>query len=133
MTERFVPLRLDLFRGPREVVRPLNVIWTPTILFADRRMVVHHRSLNFLPPRPFLTLLDIGEAEVALRWSQTQRAIDLLRGAWEDDPEGPLADEALYRLGIATYLATRSNAAMYEVWDQLRERFPNSIWTQRVP
>lgn len=114
-------------------MRPLNVIWTPTILFADRRLAVHYRSLNFLPPREFLTLLDIGEAEVALRWSQTQRAIDLLRTAWQENPAGPLAAEALYRLGIATYLLTRSNAAMYEVWDQLRDRFPDSIWARRIP
>lgn len=96
-------------------------------------MAVHYRSLNFLPPREFLTLLDIGEAEVALRWSQTQRAVDLLRDAWQADPDGALADEALYRLGIATYLLTHSNAAMYEVWDQLSERSPDSIWSRRIP
>ena len=49
------------------------------------------------------------------------------------DPDGALADEALYRLGIATYLLTHSNAAMYEVWDQLRERSPDSIWSRRIP
>ncbi|HEX3723605.1 MAG TPA: thioredoxin family protein, partial [Nitrolancea sp.] len=31
---RFVPLKLNLFEDSREVVRPLNVLWTPTILFA---------------------------------------------------------------------------------------------------
>lgn len=130
---RFVPLKLDLFNGPREVVRPLNVIWTPTILFADRRMVVHYRSLNFLPPRHFRTLLDIGEAEVGLRWSRTDHAIDLLTRAYERDPDGPFAAEALYRKGIAVYLKTHSNPQMYAVWDVLRERFPESIWSLRVP
>jgi hypothetical protein len=133
VAERFVPLKLDLFRGPREVVRPLNAIWTPTILFADRRMVVHYRSLNFLPPRHFLTLLDIGEAEIDLRWSRPQRAIELLRRAEQRDPDGPFAAEALYRRGIATYLLTRSNPAMYAVWDELRRRFPASEWAQRIP
>lgn len=128
-----MPLKLDLFKGPRAIVRPLGVIWTPTILFADRRMTVHYRSLNFLPPREFLTILAIGEAEVALRWSQTQQAIDLLRSAWEADPGGALADEALYRLGIATFLLTHSNAAMYEIWDTLRERYPASVWARRIP
>ena len=131
--ERFVPLKLDLFRGPREVVRALNVLWTPTLLFADRRLVVHYHSLNFLPPRHFLTLLDIGEAEVNLRWSRTEHAIELLRRAAQRDPDGPLAAEALYRLGIATYLLTHSNDEMYVVWDELRDRFPDSEWTLRVP
>lgn len=133
VSERFVPLKLDLFKGPREVTRPLNVIWTPTILFADRRLVVHYRSLNFLPPRHFLTLLHIGEGEVDLRWSRTEQAIGNFRSAVTLDPDGPFAAEALYRLGIATYLLTHSNDAMYQVWDTLRERFPDSVWAQRVP
>lgn len=133
MAERFVPLKLDLFEGPREVVRPLDVLWTPTILFADRRLAPHYRSLNYLPPRHFVTLLDIGEAEVDLRWSRTPRAIALLTRAYERDPDGPFAAEALYRRGIATYLLTRSNPELYAVWDVLRARFPDSVWAQRVP
>lgn len=131
--ERFIPLKLDLFTGPREVVRPLDVIWTPTLLFADRRMAVHYRSLNFLPPRHFLTLLDIGEAEVDLRWSRTEQAIALLARAFERDPAGPFAAEALYRRGIAVYLKTHSNPEMYAIWDDLRARFPESVWAQRIP
>jgi hypothetical protein len=130
---RFVPLELDLFRHPREVVRPLNVIWTPTLLFADRRGTVHYRNINYLPPDLFLTLLDLGEASVDLRWSRTDHAIDLLQGAYQRDPDGALAPEVLYRLGVARYLKTRSNEAMYQVWDVLRERFLTSVWSARVP
>ncbi|MDI3340078.1 MAG: thioredoxin family protein [Sphaerobacter sp.] len=133
VTSRFIPLKLDLFRDPRAVVRPLNVIWTPTILFADRRGTVHYRSLNFLPPDLFLTLLDLGEACVGLHWSRTDQAIALLRGAYERDPDGPLAPEVLYRWGMAVYLKTQSDPEMYRVWDVLRERFPHSIWAARVP
>ncbi|MBX6341907.1 MAG: thioredoxin family protein [Thermomicrobiaceae bacterium] len=133
VTARFVPLKLDLFQGPREVLRPLGVIWTPTILFADRRGAVHYRSVNFLPPDLFLALLDLGEASVDLHWSRTDHAIDLLRGAYERDPDGALAPEVLYWWGIAVYLKTHSNDAMYRVWDRLRERFPDSIWAARVP
>lgn len=96
-------------------------------------MAVHYTSLNFLPPRHFLTLLDIGAAEVALRWSQTEQAIALLLHAYECDPDGPFAAEALYRRGIATYLLTHANPRMYEVWNELRTRFPDSIWAQRIP
>ncbi len=131
--ERFVPLKLNLFESPREVVRPLNVIWTPTLLIADRRMTVHYRSLNFLPPREFLTMLDIGEAEHWIRWSKPEQAITLLEQAEQRDPTGPLAAEVIYRRGIATYLLTHSNPRMYEVWGELTTRFPNSIWAQRVP
>jgi hypothetical protein len=130
---RFVPLKLNLFDDPREVVRPLNVLWTPTILFADRRGTVHYRHINFLPPDLFVTLLDIGEASVDLHWSRVDHAIDLLRDSYERTPDSLLAPELLYRWGMAVYLKTHSDPQMYQVWDVLRERFPDSIWTQRVP
>ena len=129
---RFVPLRLDLYRD-RAVVRPLNVIWTPTLLLADRRGTVHYRSVNFLPPADFLDLLDVGEANTRLRWAEYDRAIALLAAVTERNPNGPLAPEALYWRGIATYLKTRSNDQMYAVWDEIRDRFPDSIWARRIP
>lgn len=132
ISARFVPLRLDLFRD-RAVVWPLNVIWTPTLLFADRRGTVHYRSLNFLPPSDFLDLLDIGEANVRLRWGEYDRAIGLLAAVTERDPAAPSAPEAIYRRGIATYLKTRSNDQMYAIWQELLDRFPDSIWAHRIP
>lgn len=133
LAERFVLLKLDLFKSPRPVVRPLNVIWTPTLLFADRRGTVHYRSVNFLPPREFLVVLDIGEAHVDLRWTRMDAAITRLQAAFERDPDSKLADEVLYWLAIATYLKTHSNDEMYPIWDDLQRRFPDSIWAARIP
>lgn len=133
LNERFILLKLDLFQSPRDVMRPLNVIWTPTLLFADRRGTVHYRSVNFLPPEEFLTILDIGESQVDLRWTRMDAAIERLQSAFERDPEGKLADEVLYWWGIAVYLKTRSNDEMYRIWDDLRQRFPDSVWSARVP
>ena len=130
--ERFVPLRLDLF-ADRAVVRPLIVIWTPTLLVADLRGTVHYRSLNFLPPADFLDMLVIGEANALLRWREYDRAIALLAAVPARNPDGPLAPEAIYWRGIATYLKTRSNPQMYAVWREIQERFPDSIWARRIP
>ncbi len=132
IAERFVPLKLDLF-ADREAVRPLNVVWTPTLLFADRRGTVHHRSLNFLPPADFLDLLDVGEANVRLRWAEYDRAIELLGAVSARNPDAPTAPEAIFLRGIATYLKTRDDGAMRAIWRELRDRFPDSIWTRRIP
>jgi hypothetical protein len=132
ITARFVPLRLDLF-ADRAVVRPLNVIWTPTQLFADRRGVVSYQSVNFLPPADFLDLLDLGEANVCMRWAEYDRAIALLADITLRQSDGPLAPEAIYWRGIATYLKTRSNAEMYAIWAEIGKRFSASIWARRVP
>ena len=132
VVDRFVPLRLDLF-ADRDVVRPLNVLWTPTLLVADRRGVVHYRSVNFLPPADFLDVLDIGEASARLRWAEYDRAIALLDAVTVRHPDGPLAPEAIYWRGIATYLKTHSTPDMYAVWAEIQERFPDSIWARRIP
>ena len=129
---RFVPLRLELFRD-RAAVRPLNVLWTPTLLVADRRGTVHYRSVNFLPPADFLDVLDIGEANARLRWAEHDRAIDLLAAVTARRSDAPLAPEAIYWRGIATYLKTRDSPAMYAVWAEIQERFPDSIWARRIP
>lgn len=127
-----MPLRLDLFRD-RAAVRPLNVFWTPTLLVADRRGTVHYRSINFLPPADFLDMLDIGEANARLRWAEYDRAIELLNTVSERHADGALAPEAIYWHGIAVYLKTRDNDQMYAVWREIQERFPDSIWSLRIP
>ena len=129
---RFVPLRLDLV-ADRAVVRPLNVIWTPTLLVADRRGTVHYRSVNFLPPADFLDMLDIGEANARLRWGEYDRAMDLLATVPTRHPDGPLAPEAIYWRGIAAYLKTHSNDELDAIWAEIRERWPDSIWARRIP
>ncbi len=129
---RFVPLRLDLFRD-RAVVRPLHVIWTPTLLVADRRGTVQYRSINYLPPADFLDMLDIGEANARLRWAEYDRAIQLLLDVTKRHPDGALAPEAIYWRGIAVYLKTHDNDQMYAVWRELQERFPESVWALRIP
>ncbi len=129
---RFVPLRLDLF-ADRAVVRPLNVIWTPTLLVADRRGMVHYRSVNFLPPADFLDVLDIGEANARLRWGEYDRAMELLAAVPARHPDGALTPEAIYWRGIAAYLKTRSNEDLDAIWAEIPERWPNSIWARHIP
>ena len=132
VTSRFVPLRLDLF-ADRAAVRPLNVIWTPTLLVADRRGTVHYRSVNFLPPADFLDMLDIAEATARLRWAEYDQAMALLAAVPDRHPDGPLAPEAIYWRGIAAYLKSHDNDAMYAIWAEIQERFPESIWARRIP
>ncbi|MCX2726798.1 hypothetical protein OO015_04720 [Thermomicrobium sp. 4228-Ro] len=130
--QRFVPLSLDLFRDPREWLRPLGVIWTPTVLFLDRRGAVRYQSPDFLPPELFLDLLDLGEGHVALHWARFTDALRLFGHVAMRDPVSPWAPEAHYWWGVAVYLVTRSRTELDRVWARLRERFPGSIWAARA-
>jgi hypothetical protein len=131
--ERFVPVRLHL-TNDRQWTRQFQVFWTPTILIGDRSGKIRYTSVNYLPPEPFLDVLDIGEALVAMRWREYDAAIQLLKGVEDRQPEGPLTPEAIYWRGIAEYFRQhRSSAASNAVWETLVHRFPDSIWAMRVP
>lgn len=132
IAERFVPLKLHL-TDDRQVTRPFQVFWTPTILVADRSGKVRYTSVNYLPPDDFLDILDIGEALVAMRWQDYDTATQRLLEVEERRADGPLTPEAIYWRGITAYFANgRSSAASQAVWQSLSERFPESIWAKRV-
>jgi hypothetical protein len=133
IAERFIPLRLHLLQD-RQWTRPFQVFWTPTILIGDRSGKIRYTSVNYLPPDEFLDILDIGEALVAMRWREYDTCIARLNAVDERRPDGPLTAEALYWLGITEYFRQRNSpAASHAVWSRMIERFPDSIWSKRVP
>jgi hypothetical protein len=133
ISERFIPLKLHL-HNDRKVVRDWGLFWTPTVLFADRSGKLRYESVNFLPPEQFIDILDIGEARVAMRWREFEKAIRLLEDVEARHPDGPLTAEAMYWRGMAEYFLEGSNpAASKRVWAELSAAFPDSIWAKRQP
>lgn len=131
--ERFVPLKLELF-GDREFTRQHQVFWTPTILIADHSGKVRYTSVNYLPPAEFRDVLDIGEGMVAMRWKEYDRSIARFRAVEERRPDGPLTAEAIYWRGMTTYFRDgKAPAVAKEIWAEITERFPESIWALRQP
>lgn len=133
IAERFIPVKLHLIED-RAVTRPWQVFWTPTVLFADRSGKIRYTSVNFLPAPEFLDVMDIGEALVAMRWRDYDTCLARLKAVEDRHPDGPLTAEAMYWRGMAEYFKEGNNpAASSRVWDEIRERFPDSIWAKRQP
>lgn len=131
VNERFVPLQLHLFQD-RAIVRAWGLFWTPTVLFGDRSGKIRYESVNYLPPAEFLDVLDVGDARVAMRWKEFEKAIQLLKDVEERHPDGPMTAEAIYWRGMAEYFNEKSSpAASKRVWGELVEKFPDSIWARR--
>jgi len=131
MAARFVALKLDHL-DPH--VRQLNLVWLPTLYIADKRGVVHYRSVNSLPPEDLLDVLDLGEAHARLKEGAYDVADRLLTAALARRERGPLTDEVLYWLAIARYfVGHHDHAARDEIWQRLKEAYPDSIWTRRIP
>lgn len=133
ISERFVPLKLHLLNDRRQT-RQFQVFWTPTILIGDRSGKIRYTSVNYLPPDEFLDILDIGEALVSMRWRGYDEAIRLLTDVEERRPDGPLTAEAMYWRGVAAYFRNGNNSdSSRAVWNEIGERFPDSIWAKRNP
>lgn len=133
VASRFVALKLDLF-ADREFTRANQIFWTPTLLIADHSGKVRYTSVNYLPPAEMLDILDIGEGMVAMRWKESERSIAAFRRVEERRPDGPLTAEAIYWRGMATYFRDgKAPAVAKGIWQEVKDRFPDSIWALRQP
>ena len=133
LAQRFVALKLDLF-GDREFTRQHQIFWTPTVLIADHSGKVRYTSVNYLPPELFLDVLDIGEGMVAMRWKEHERSIAAFERVETRHPDGPLTAEAIYWRGMTTYFRDgKAPATAKRIWQEIKDRFPDSIWAFRQP
>lgn len=130
----FVPLRLNLTH-PK--VRELNIVWLPTVVIQDHRGNEHARHVNAAPPEDFLDVLALGEAHGRLkegRSASQERAEQVLLAALTRRADGPFHPELLYWLAIAGYFRGGHDGEYRDrVWQQMRERYPDSLWTHRIP
>lgn len=133
IASRFIPVTLHLQRD-RGIVRDWNLLWTPTVYFADRSGKIRYESMNFVPADMMLDILDIGEAKVAMRWRELDKAIALLGDVEARHPDGPMTAEAIYWRGMAEYFRDGNNPdSSRRLWARIAEKFPNSEWAYRQP
>lgn len=131
VASRFVAVRLNI-KHPK--VREFSVIWMPTLLIADKRGVVHYRSVSSLPPEDLLDVLDLGEAQARMRSGEYARAETLLADGLARRERGPSTDELIFWHGVARYyLDGQRHAGRDRIWRRLIDEFPESIWTRRIP
>src|SRR5947209_16836494 len=103
--------------------RANHIIWTPSVGFADRNGSVHYTSPGYLPPSEFLSVLKIGRARCLMAWTRSADAARELEAAATE--ENAKTAEVLWWLSVAFFLERRDNARMYEVWEQLKQRYPD--------
>lgn len=131
MHARFIGLKLDHL-DPH--VRQLNLVWLPTLYIADKRQVIHYHSVNSLPPEDLLDVLDLGEAHARLKEGKAEIADRLLSAALNRRQHGPLTEELIYWAGITRYNAgNHDHVGKDAIWQRLKDDYPDSIWTHRIP
>jgi len=117
-------------RASWPLFRTNHIIWTPSVGFADRNGAMHYHSPGFLPPSEFLSALRIGRARCLMAWTRSAEAAKELEAA--STVENTMTPEALFWLGTAYFLERRDSTRMYEVWEELAARYPDSQWAKRT-
>jgi hypothetical protein len=131
IADHFVPYKADMAeRDAWPHFRTNHIIWTPSVGFADRNGSMHYVGVGFLPPPEFLTTLKIGKARCLMAWTRNADAAILLEGVASED--NAMTPEALFWLSTAYFLERRDNARMYQVWEDLVRRYPDSPWAKRT-
>jgi hypothetical protein len=127
----FAPWKVSYDTASR-LLRRYNVVWTPTIIFADRKGTEHFRLTGFLPPEVFITYLAMGRAGVAWGSHNYPEAAELFDAVARDFPDSPLAPEAVYYRGVARVKATDDDAHLDQVVADLQRLYPDSEWLLRA-
>ncbi len=131
IADHFIPYKADMSqRDAVPLFRANHVIWTPSVGFADRNGSMHYIAPGYSPPPEFLTILKIGRARCLMAWTRSAEAARLLEEAVTED--NAMTPEALFWLSTAYFLERRDNSRMYEVWEELVRRYPDSSWAKRT-
>ena len=109
------------------------VPWAPTLVLSDPRGRPARRSVGWLPPADFLADLRTARGIWAISRRRAEEAEELLTGVVEKHAGSPAAPEAAYWLGVSRFLAGRRDVqALADAWNELRRRFPGSVWALKA-
>ena len=108
------------------------MLWTPTVLVLDSKGVERERSEGYLPNSEFRARLEMGLARIAFmhkQWAEAERRYAEISDKYSNTS---LAPEAIYWCGVSRYKATNDHAALSEVANDLKKKYPNSVWVLKA-
>ena len=102
------------------------------MLVLDSSGVERLRNEGYLPKDEFKAFLEMGLGRVAFKkkkWADAERDY---RGVAENHPNTLMAAEAQYWAAVSHYKGTNDHTVLTKVAEELREKRPNDLWTQKA-
>jgi TolA-binding protein len=87
------------------------------------------RIEGYLPKSEFRAQLELGLARIAFMHKQFAEAERKYAEVAERHPGTVAAPEAVYWRGVSRYKGTNDHTALGEVAKELKEKYPESVWT----
>ena len=109
-----------------------GAVWTPTVLILDSDGTERLRVEGYLPRDEFRAHLEMGLARVAFMRKQWDGAERRYAQVVERYPDSKVAPEAVYWRGVSRYKQTNDHTVLGEVPEQLKERYPDSVWALKA-
>jgi TolA-binding protein len=108
-------------------------VWTPTVLLLDSEGKGRFRVEGYLPNSDFLSALETGLGRIAFvhkNYADAER--------WYSDvvtrlSQSHFAPEAMYWRAVTHYKSTHDHTALPKVAEELRSKYPSSIWAKAIP
>jgi outer membrane protein assembly factor BamD (BamD/ComL family) len=104
------------------------VPWTPTVLILDSNGIERQRTEGYLPNKEFRARLEMGLARIAFmhkQWPEAERRYGEIVERYAKTTAAP---KALYWRGVSRYKATNDHAVLSKTADELKEKYPGSVW-----
>ena len=126
----FVPVQLQ--SSNTAMMQKFAVSWTPTLIVLDADGREHYRSVGFFTPEDMIATFMAAKGRWALDTDQLAEARALFEEVISLYPDKDAAAEALFFLGVAKYKMSHDPKPLRETYDQLKARFPQSMWTKQA-
>ena len=107
------------------------MLWTPSALVIDSKGKERFRIEGYLPKSEFRAQLELGLARIAFMHKQFADAERRYAEVAERHPKTMAAPEAVYWRGVSRYKGTNDHTALGEVAKELKEKYPESVWTPK--
>jgi hypothetical protein len=129
--QNFLPVKAHIKEHPAWFHR-FDALWTPTVLILDSSGVERSRIEGYLPNSEFRAALESGSARVAFMHKQFADAERRYGDIVQRYPGTAAAPEAVYWTAVSHYKATNDHTVLGTAAEQLKNKYPGSIWAQKA-
>jgi uncharacterized protein HemY len=127
----FFPVESHIKEHPAWFHR-FSATWTPTVLILDSNGAEQYRIEGYLPKDEFQAQLEMALGRLAfkqMKWSDAERIYGEVVARY---PQSSVAPEARYWRAVSHYKGTNDHTVLGQVAQELREKSPQSIWTEKA-
>jgi thioredoxin-related protein len=108
-------------------------LWTPTFIIFSNDSSEVRKATGYLPPKQFISELELGKALAQLRKAQSSNALVTLNNLILYSDCDLIKQETLYWAGVAAFYANRKSLEhLIPFWQKLMDEYPGSRWAKRA-